>query len=152
VIAVDLNTTLLGRRVTRDTPPSAAASERLADAPDRPEAAAGGLPSADGIAAAILDAIASLRERVAPGRPGEAAATAPSIYEVVANSINIMQVRITRSRMAGDPPDVLITPRLADFALLDFDRAGEAIDEGHRAVQLAFSAIPGGPTRGTQGR
>ena len=38
----------------------------------------------------------------------------PSIYEVLANSLNIMQVRITHSRMAGDPPDLLVTPRLAD--------------------------------------
>ena len=62
----------------------------------------------------------------------------PSLYEVIANSLNIMQVRITRSRMAGDPADLLVTPRLADFGLLDFDRAEEAIEEGHRAVTRAL--------------
>jgi NTE family protein len=51
-----------------------------------------------------------------------------------------MQVRITRSRMAGDPPELLVTPRLADFGLLDFDRAREAIAEGERAVAQALGA------------
>jgi NTE family protein len=59
----------------------------------------------------------------------------PSLFEVVASSINIMQVRIARSRMAGEPPDVIVAPRLAHLRLLDFHRAKEAIDEGHRAVE-----------------
>jgi NTE family protein len=63
----------------------------------------------------------------------------PSIYEVIVGSVNIMQARITRSRMAGDPPDLLVAPRLDDFALLDFDRAAEAIDAGRRAVAVALA-------------
>jgi NTE family protein len=59
----------------------------------------------------------------------------PNVFEVLASSINIMQVRIARSRMAGEPPDVLVTPRLAHLRLLDFHRAKEAIEEGRRAVQ-----------------
>jgi NTE family protein len=66
----------------------------------------------------------------------------PSIYDVIANSVNIMQFRISRSRMAGDPPDLLVAPRLGDFALLDFDRAARAIDEGRRAVQRALRESP----------
>jgi len=65
----------------------------------------------------------------------------PGLYDVLNNTLEIMQVRITRSRMAGDPPDLLVTPRLPDFALLDLYRAGEAIDEGHRATKLALSAL-----------
>ena len=57
------------------------------------------------------------------------------MLDVVASSINIMQVRIARSRMAGEPPDVIVAPRLAHFGLLDFHRASEAIDEGRRAVE-----------------
>lgn len=64
----------------------------------------------------------------------------PSLYEVAVNAINVMQVRITRSRMAGDPPDLLVTPQLDDFALLDFARAAEAIEEGRRAVAQALAA------------
>jgi NTE family protein len=41
-----------------------------------------------------------------------------------------MQDRITRTRLAGDPPDVLLCPRLGEFSWLDFHRANEAIAEG----------------------
>jgi NTE family protein len=59
----------------------------------------------------------------------------PSVREVLTSSIDIMQVRITRSRMAGEPPDLIVAPRLAHLHLLDFHRAKEAIEEGRRAVE-----------------
>lgn len=65
----------------------------------------------------------------------------PGLFEVMASSINIMQDRITKSRMAGDPPDVLISPRLAQLGLLEFDRADEAIAEGYDSVQRMEAAI-----------
>ena len=58
----------------------------------------------------------------------------PSIFGVMTSSLNIMQDRITRSRLAGDPPDVHIAPRLGQFGLLEFDRCAEAIQEGEAAV------------------
>ncbi|MDB5985417.1 MAG: patatin [Nevskia sp.] len=65
----------------------------------------------------------------------------PGFFDVVAASVNIMQDRITRSRMAGDPPELTLLPRLEDFALMDFHRAGEAIDEGRRLVELHAAEI-----------
>lgn len=65
----------------------------------------------------------------------------PGLMEVVATSINIMQDRVTRSRMAGDPPDLVITPRLSHIAILEYYRAKEAIDEGRQAVCLAKPQI-----------
>ena len=59
----------------------------------------------------------------------------PGFFDVVASSINIMQDRITRSRMAGDPPEVTLVPMLEDFALMDFHRAKEAIEEGRALVK-----------------
>jgi len=59
----------------------------------------------------------------------------PGFFDVVAASINIMQDRITRSRMAGDPPEITLVPLLEDFALMDFHRAKEAIREGRRLVK-----------------
>ncbi len=59
----------------------------------------------------------------------------PGMFEVMASSINIMQDRITRSRMAGDPPEILIAPRLSHLALMEFDRAADAIAEGRAAVE-----------------
>jgi NTE family protein len=52
-----------------------------------------------------------------------------------------MQDRITKSRMAGDPPDVLLSPRLGQLGLLEFDRAGEAIAEGYESVQRMDTAL-----------
>jgi NTE family protein len=59
----------------------------------------------------------------------------PSFFDVVASSVNIMQDRLTRSRMAGDPPEITLIPKLEDFALMDFHRAKQAIDEGRRLVE-----------------
>lgn len=65
----------------------------------------------------------------------------PSLFDVLASSINIMQVRITRSRMAGEPPDLVIAPRLADLGLMDFHRGDYAIEEGRRAVDRVLDQI-----------
>jgi NTE family protein len=62
---------------------------------------------------------------------------APGMFEVMATSILIMQERITRSRMAGDPPDVTITPRVGHLGPLEFYRAEEAIEAGRASVQEA---------------
>ncbi len=66
----------------------------------------------------------------------------PSIFEVVSGSIHIMQMRISRSRMAGEPPNLLITPVVEDIGLMDFHRAAEAIKEGVRAVQRIDAQLP----------
>lgn len=59
----------------------------------------------------------------------------PNLFEAIAGSINITQDRITRSRMAGDPPDILLAPRLSHIGLLEFYRADEAIREGEKCVR-----------------
>ena len=82
-------------------------------------------------------------ERVRPGwlkAKGEAKAkpelpSIPSIFNVFMTSLDIVEMRVARSRLAGDPADVLITPILPDFATMDFHRAREAIDEGRAAVE-----------------
>jgi NTE family protein len=75
------------------------------------------------------------------GIVGRAPPRPPSMLNVVATSLDIMQVRITRSRMAGEPPDVIVAPRLAGVGLLDFHRADEAIREGERAMTAALSSL-----------
>jgi NTE family protein len=57
------------------------------------------------------------------------------MIDVLSASLDIVLVRIARSRMAGEPPEVLVAPRLARLRLLDFHRAKEAIEEGRRAVE-----------------
>lgn len=65
----------------------------------------------------------------------------PTLLNVVLASVNIMQMRITRSRMAGDPAEVLIAPKLAHIGLMDFHRARESIDEGYAAAKAALPAL-----------
>jgi NTE family protein len=65
----------------------------------------------------------------------------PSLFDAIASSVNITQDRITRSRMAGDPPDVLLAPRLSHIGLLEFYRADEAIEEGRRSVERVAAEI-----------
>ena len=65
----------------------------------------------------------------------------PGYFDVLATSINIMQDRITRSRIAGEPPHVLLTPRLADMGIFDFDKAEMAIEEGRRCARYALPEI-----------
>ncbi|MBS3785611.1 MAG: patatin-like phospholipase family protein [Gammaproteobacteria bacterium] len=67
--------------------------------------------------------------------------TSPGVFDVIASSITIMQDRITRSRMAGDPPDVLITPQLAHIGLLELHRGAETIKEGQEAVERIEPAL-----------
>ncbi len=59
----------------------------------------------------------------------------PSLFGVMVSSFNIITDRITRSRLAGEPPDVHIAPRLGHIGLLEFDRAEETIAEGEAAVE-----------------
>ncbi len=65
----------------------------------------------------------------------------PSLPDVVTTSINIMQMRIARSRLAGEPADVVISPRVAHLNMMEFDRANEAIEEGEAAVERSSALL-----------
>jgi len=119
VIAVDLGSDILGRHL------------RAAPAREPPPGVVG-------------DWIRKLRDNLGtlvPAHPSDELAM-PNILEVLASSLNIMQVRIARSRMAGEPPDLVVAPRLAHLRLLDFHRAEEAIEEGRLAVERVAHAMP----------
>ena len=59
----------------------------------------------------------------------------PSIFDVFLTSLDVVEMKVARSRLAGEPADVLLTPLLPDFATMDFHRAPEAIAEGRAAVE-----------------
>lgn len=65
----------------------------------------------------------------------------PSTFNVMVTSLNIIQDRIARSRLAGEPPDVTINPRIGHIGLLEFDRADELIRAGELAVERAMPEI-----------
>ena len=66
---------------------------------------------------------------------------APGYFDVLVNSLNIMQEKINRSRLAGEPPHILIAPDVATINLIDFDRAAEAIAAGRAAAEKALGTI-----------
>jgi len=115
VIAVDLNSSRLGRPLP-DESVTETRSDVISEWRNRLKN--------------NLGAFISKREETEP--------KLPSIMEVIASSLNIMQERISRSRMSGDPPDVIVTPRLAQLGLLDYHRSKEAIAEGQRAMEAAL--------------
>ena len=65
----------------------------------------------------------------------------PGISSVMVDAFNIMQDRITRARLAGDPPDMLITPRVGQIGWFDFHRADDLIGHGVRAAERAIISI-----------
>jgi NTE family protein len=50
------------------------------------------------------------------------------------DALNIVQDRIARSRLAGDPPDSMISPKLHGIGLFDFHRAEDLIARGEAAA------------------
>src|ERR1700748_1940640 len=65
----------------------------------------------------------------------------PGISTVMVDAFNIMQDRITRARLAGDPPDLLISPRVGQIGWVDFHRRGDLIAYGARAAERAIVSI-----------
>ena len=65
----------------------------------------------------------------------------PGMAEIVMTSIDIMSTRITRSRFAGEPADVVIMPRLGKFGLLDYHHAADAIAEGRESAEILTPQI-----------
>lgn len=65
----------------------------------------------------------------------------PGLPTVMVEAFNVMQDRITRARLAGDPPDVLISPRLGGIGWFDFHRATEAISIGTDTATKSLDAV-----------
>jgi len=124
VIAVNLNADLVGRGST--------IASHGSDVDERPVIKA--LQQQRGFRAMFAAERTIKRQFLgADGRPG--------FSTVMMEAFNIMQDRITRARLAGDPPDVIINPRLGTVGLIDFHRAGEAITLGAEATERALANI-----------
>jgi NTE family protein len=124
VIAVNLNADLIGRGSTVSGHGSDESDEEVLQIAQQQ----GGLR-------AMFGSEKTLKRQFlgTPGRPG--------FSTVMMEAFNIMQDRITRARLAGDPPDVIINPRMGSVGLLDFHRAAEAIELGAEATERALEPI-----------
>lgn len=128
IIAVNLNGDLLGRRFQAEA--AAPAETPPARSGEFMGGVLGRLP------ALMREQAAQILPRLLPQGP-----STPGYFDVIANSINIMQDHITRTRLAGEPPDVMLLPRLRDIGLLEFHRAREGIAEGRRCVEEALPTL-----------
>src|SRR5690554_5296240 len=66
---------------------------------------------------------------------------APAMSTVIMTALEIMQYRIGRSRLAGDPPDLVLTPRVSHVHPLAFAGGGPTIDEGYDTVKRMLPAL-----------
>jgi len=120
VIAVNLNFDMCGRgTIVPHFEPD------IVEVPPEPE------PEPEPLLAKNGFAVRRLLRRQIFGK-GEAA---PGISTVMVEAFNIVQDRIARSRLAGDPPDMMISPRLSGIGLFDFHRADELIERGVKAAK-----------------
>jgi NTE family protein len=134
VIAVNVNADRFGRGATI-TSHGAETSERL--------------EASDGHAVALQNGSHNRLDRLrrmfgpehAPRSQTISGAKQPSFLTIMIDSFNIMQDRLTRMRLAGDPPDVHITPRVSHVGWLDFHRAADAIKIGQAATDEAMASI-----------
>ena len=123
VIAVNLNTDLFGKGtvVRAHDPVSNGCDAAEQEWPDEPETAG---------------ARTLLRRQLVGSGDGP-----PGISSVMVDAFNIVQDRIARSRLAGDPPDIMISPQLGHVGLFEFHRAREAIDIGAKAAERVLAEI-----------
>jgi NTE family protein len=106
--------------------------ENLPVSPDEPVA-----PTGQGLLGPLFGAAKLFRR----GGAGLHEDKRPGIASVMIDAFNITQDRIARSRLAGDPPDVMLGPKLGHVGLTEFHKAGEAIDIGAEAARRMLPEI-----------
>lgn len=115
VIAVNLNSDIVGKHFRAESP----------QPPEKPE-------QSSTLTERFTDMVADYTTNLF--KNGNKKDDTPDLLDAIAASINITQDRITRSRMAGDPPEIILSPRLSQVGILEFYRAAETIDEGFASV------------------
>jgi NTE family protein len=128
IIAVNLNGDLLGRRFSDERPADAILPSQVPN-----ELLAGVLEQ---VPPGLREQATQIIQRLLPRRP-----VAPGYFQVLTNSINIMQDYVTRARLAGEPPHVMLAPRLRDIGLMEYNRAAEAMAEGRSCVEQAMPTL-----------
>lgn len=128
IIAVNLNSDLVSRATAEAAEPSG--MDALGSSPELLHRLLAQTPPALREQASAVAAKLLHREVASPG-----------YFDVLTGAIKIMQDQITRARLAGEPPHVMLMPRLRTIRLLEFDRAAEAIAEGRACVREALPAI-----------
>jgi NTE family protein len=129
VVAVNLHTDVFAR------------SHVVAHFGGAEDAPGAGSPAADGkpgFFAPVWQAASALRHPFGGTDPDP---DMPGIGAVIVDSFNISQDRLARSRLAGDPPDIMIAPKLGRIGLSEFHRADELIALGRMAAERALADL-----------
>lgn len=137
IIAVNLNTAMVGRH-DPTTRTQALTEPDPAELDEENRVAL--VEEAEAVEESLFQRLGMRRwQRPESGREPKIAV--PGTFHVMATAINVMQDRITRSRLAGEPPDVVIAPRLSHIGLLEFNRGTEAIAAGYDSVMRLREVI-----------
>lgn len=141
VIAVNLNGDIVRRRFgsSRVVKPKPTKEEVVKELAAGGDGDIGEIAPRAGMVGRISDIVADYRASLLSTT--KRALQPPNLFEAIVGSVNITQDRITRSRMAGDPPDILIAPKLSHIGLLEFYRGAEAISEGKKSVEKMLPDI-----------
>jgi NTE family protein len=132
VICVNLNSDLAGRGTTIQSHPADPDPEILPEIDVRPTSRwLGG----------ITGAARRMRGMVGRQAQGKSGYDRPGLAGVMVDAFNITQDRISRSRLAGDPPDVMIGPKLGRIGLFDFHRAQDIVELGRQAARRSLDDI-----------
>ncbi len=131
VVAVHVNLGLVPLRLAPESPPALATIAPAAD-----------LDPFSALALELRLSLGELRRRwldplLGGGREGHG----PGYFDVAYGAILLMQDRLTRARLAAEPPDLLIAPRVAHIGLFEFHRSKEAIAAGLEAGRLALAGV-----------
>jgi NTE family protein len=129
IIAVNLNGDLMAQRSDNGLRPKATSS-----GPAAPSEFFGRVLSE--LPAAAREQATQIAMRLLPQGPSK-----PGYFDVLSNSINIMQDQITRARLAGEPPHILLAPRVQNIGVLEFTRAKEAFAEGRACAEHALPML-----------
>jgi len=128
VIAVNLNGDIVGKRFNKPF-------NKTADKPGT------GKNAKEGVGGKITELVKEYTNLSFFDSADDDEEQSPGLLDAIAASVNITQDRITRSRLAGDPPDIVFSPKLSDIGLLELYRAEEAIKEGEKCVQRKINEI-----------
>jgi NTE family protein len=84
---------------------------------------------------------AGIEDRLLPRYFERRAGEAPNVATAMIDAFNIIQDRILRSRLAGDPPDATINARMDDVGMFDFHKAEYLIALGRAATKRALPNV-----------
>ncbi len=141
VIAVDLNGDNLSQRTSTEAPAEPQAElgvEKVPSSNSEQHSVLDSFGTGFGMRSKFYDLVEGVVDKL---KASGSDVRVPSMVDVAVRSVNIMSIRIARSRLAGDPPDILLRPLTQEIGLLEFHRAEEVIALGESEMDRQMLAV-----------